>query len=97
MGTGMQENLRYDPKRPYCFAKLECVFPMGDDGLRQTPESCMVCRCKTECLRAAVAGEDGIEVHAETIDRAYEAGMIGFLERWSRRKSLHRKRSPKSR
>ena len=46
--------------RPYCFGKLDNVCPLGQDGLRHSPESCMVCFCKTECLRAAVAGEDGI-------------------------------------
>lgn len=85
------------PQRPYCFAKLECVFPMGDDGLRQTPESCMVCRCRTECLRTAVAGEEGLAVQEEALDRAYQAGMVGFLERWSRRKRIHQQRGGKPR
>lgn len=83
-------------ERPYCFSKLECVFPMGPDGLRQTPESCMVCFCKTECLRTALQGDEGAEVHEEKVDRAYEAGTMGFLERWSRKKALHRRRNTKS-
>jgi hypothetical protein len=82
---------------PYCFAKIENVFPMGDDGLRHTPESCMVCRYKTACLRAAISGADGVAVELERVDRAYEAGMIGFVSRWSRRKTLHRKKPPEGR
>ncbi|MFH1984899.1 MAG: hypothetical protein ABIL58_23915 [Pseudomonadota bacterium] len=79
---------------PYCFAKLENVFPMGDDGLRHTPESCSVCRCKTACLRAAVKSAEGVTVKMECVDRAYHAGMIGFVSRWSRRKALSRKKTP---
>ena len=86
-----------DPKEtkkehPYCFGKLNSVFPMGGDGLRHTPESCMVCRYKTECLREALRHEDGIQVREEKLDRAYAAGMVGFLERWSRKKELHRRK-----
>jgi hypothetical protein len=57
----------------------------------------MVCRCRTECLRTAVAGEEGLAVKEEALDRAYQAGMVGFLERWSRRKRLHQKRDDKPR
>lgn len=77
--------------RPYCFGTLDQVFPMGADGLRCTPESCMVCHCKTECLRAALAGPDGDQVRQEHFQRREEAGKVGFLERWSRRKQLHRR------
>jgi len=77
---------------PYCFAKLEVVFPKGNDGLRHTPESCFVCFCKTECLRTAMGKSEGLEVREECVDRAYESGMIGFLERWSKKKNLHRKK-----
>lgn len=79
-------------ERPYCFSKLECVFPMGPDGLRETPEGCKVCYCKTECLRTAMQGHDAVQVREEKVDRAYEAGMMGFFERWSRKKALHQKR-----
>ena len=79
-------------ERPYCFSKLECVFPMGPDGLRETPEGCRVCYCKTECLRTAMQSVDAVQVREEKVDRAYEAGMMGFFERWSRKKALHQKR-----
>lgn len=84
--------MRQEAEYPYCFGKLENVFPKGDDDLRHTPESCMVCLYKTECLRSAMAKSDGIKVREEKVDRAYSAGMIGFLERWSQKKELHQKR-----
>ena len=77
---------------PYCFGKLENVFPLADDGLRHTPESCLPCLYKTECLRSAVSKGKGLIVHEEKVDRAYAAGAIGFLERWSRKKNLHRQK-----
>jgi hypothetical protein len=77
---------------PYCFGKLENVFPLEKDGLRHTPESCMVCFCKTECLREAVNGPQGRQVHEERLKRAYNSGTISFFERWSRKKALKRKK-----
>ncbi|MGD9251451.1 MAG: hypothetical protein PVG19_09525 [Desulfobacterales bacterium] len=83
-------------ERPYCYGKLECVFPMGENGLRETPESCMVCYCKTECLRTAMQGQAGDQVREEKVDRAYAAGVMGFFERWSRKKALQRPRRAKA-
>ncbi len=77
---------------PYCFGKLDTVFPMAEDGLRHTPESCMVCFCKTDCLRAAVKGPDGVKVREERVERAYGSGTISFVERWSRKKALEKKK-----
>lgn len=79
---------------PECFARLENVFPMGSDGLRHTPAGCRDCDIKTDCLRAAVTGEQGLTVHEERLERAYQAGSVGFLERWSQQKALDR-RKPK--
>lgn len=78
--------------RPYCFGKLETVFPLGEDGLRHSPATCILCPHKTECLRTALKGEDGVRVETEHIDRSYESGSIGFWERWSRRKLLERRK-----
>lgn len=76
-------------KFPPCYGDLEAVFPMGAEGLRQSPESCMPCVYKTECLRKAMAdGRGGITVREEMVDRAYASGMLGFFERWSRKKAL---------
>ena len=70
---------------------LDRVFPIGEDGLRSSPEACLECIHKTECLRSAMAGSGGLTVHEELVDRAYESGMIGFLGRWSKKKDLDRK------
>lgn len=76
--------------QPYCFGKLEIVFPKGADDLRHTPESCFVCRYKTACLKSAMCQSDGMRVKEDSVDRAYQSGMIGFWERWSQKKTLHR-------
>ena len=79
-------------RSPDCFAQLETVFPMGKDGLRNTPETCLACRHKTECLRMVIKGRDGLKVREEQIDRAYNSGRIGFLERWSKKKAIDRQK-----
>lgn len=76
---------------PHCYAILDKVFPMGENGLRQTPERCMVCLYKVECLRTAMGKSDGFKVKEEMIDRAYSSGIIGFFERWSQKKDLQRR------
>jgi hypothetical protein len=81
-----------NPQEKECFGRLEKVFPRGENGLRASPEECIACAGKTACLRAALSGESGDQVRAEKLDRAYRAGAIGFVERWSRRKSLQRRR-----
>ncbi len=81
-----------DEKLPACFGELENVFPTGQDGLRSTPETCLGCSHKTECLRSAMAGADGLKVQEEFVDRAYMSGIIGFIERWSKKKNLNRKK-----
>ena len=78
-------------KYPSCFGMIDRVFPIGENGLRSSPETCLECICKTECLRSAMAGSDGLTVHEELVDRAYDSGMIGFLGRWSKKKDLDRK------
>ncbi len=79
-------------QHPHCFAVLEEVFPMGNDGLRHTSERCDVCVYKVECLRAAMQKPEGLKVKEEVVDRAYSAGVMGFFERWSKKKDLHRRR-----
>jgi hypothetical protein len=77
-------------KCPDCYGNLEKVFPMGEDGLRHSPDDCLACGHKTGCLRAAIGSGDGLKVQEEHIDRAYHSGMISFLERWSKKKHLFR-------
>lgn len=77
-------------QRPDCFADLETVFPLRSDGLRVTPIACLQCIHKTECLRAAMQRKKGLHVREEMIDRAYRSGVVGFLNRWSQKKAIHR-------
>lgn len=80
-----------DKKIPACFGELETVFPKGKNGLRNTPETCLECRHKTECLRSAIDGVGGLTVREEFVDRAYTSGTIGFMERWSKKKEIKRR------
>jgi hypothetical protein len=77
---------------PECFGQLERVFPMGPQGLRQTPEECMCCSHKTICLKQAMSTTGGLNVREEMVERGEKAGAIGFFERWSRKKKLHRQK-----
>lgn len=79
-------------RRPDCYGDLETVFPEGDDGLRHTPTGCFDCPHKTDCLRTAMARPSGLAAREKYVDRAYESGMMGFWERWSRKKALQRRR-----
>jgi len=74
-----------------CFGDLGTVFPKGKHDLRETPEDCLACSYKTECLKNAMEGVDGLKVREEFLDRAYASGKISFLERWSQKKGLKRR------
>ncbi|EIM64285.1 hypothetical protein [Desulfobacter postgatei] len=77
---------------PDCFGDLEKVFPMGPNGLRETPEQCFYhCPVKTNCLQQAMATKNGIQVEEEVIERSSKAGAISFFERWSRKKQAYRR------
>ncbi|MBW1888913.1 MAG: hypothetical protein JRF32_05670 [Deltaproteobacteria bacterium] len=85
-----------DKKRlPPCFGDLETVFPEGADGFRHSPEACLQCAGKTECLRSAMQSGQGLRVRETSVDRAYASGMIGFFERWSQKKELDARRKLK--
>ena len=73
-----------------CFGILDRVFPMGGGGLREVPSECMGCPDKIECLRRAMSTQEGLELKGEMLDRAAATGMIGRLQRWSRKKALNR-------
>jgi hypothetical protein len=83
-------------KRPDCFGDLNHVFPRRSDGLRVTPVGCLQCCEKTLCLRTAMGQEHGSTVREEMLERAYRSGMIGFFQRWSRKKSLNSRKSKTS-
>jgi len=78
-------------ERPPCYGDLNTVFPLGQDGLRGSPDTCLACPHKTECLRRALKGAQGMAVREEKVDRAYASGTMGFLERWSKKKAIHRR------
>ena len=79
-------------ERPLCFGDLDIVFPESEDGLRCSPSTCLACEHKTACLRRAMQGKAGLEIQEANLERAHDAGMVGFLERWSKKKEIHRKR-----
>ncbi len=77
---------------PKCFGSLEKVFPMTDNGLRQTPDDCFFhCSVKTKCLQYAMTTKDGIKIEDEIIDRRTKVGAMNFFERWSRKKQAYNK------
>ena len=41
-------------KYPSCFGVIDSVFPKKENGLRVSPESCIPCSHKTECLKTVV-------------------------------------------
>ena len=76
--------------RRNCFGVLEHVFPVGKEGMREVPSECTGCGQRVPCMKAALASEDGIRFQEERIESSERSGMIGRLERWSRRKQLSR-------
>ena len=81
---------------PKCFGDLQTVFPLRSDGLRVTPISCLQCIHKTPCLRQAMERRSGLRVREEMLERAYRGGMVGFFQRWSQKKTLHRMKKENS-
>ena len=76
--------------KPACFGKLDHVFPKSEDGLRNSPDTCLACELKTQCLRTAMQSKARFAVHEEMVDRAYSSGRLSFWQRWSRKKAVHR-------
>ena len=74
-----------------CFGDLEKVFPMGEDGFRASPPECMQCPMVKPCIQAAMRGTEGLKEEEKRIDRAYECGLIGTFERWSKKKLIRSK------
>lgn len=74
-----------------CFGDLEKVFPLADNGFRTSPAECMKCPMVKPCIQAAMRGVDGLREEEKRVDRAYECGLIGTLERWSKKKLIRRK------
>lgn len=73
-----------------CFGVLDKVFPMGEDGLRETVTTCFDCPHKVACLQAALATKEGLMFRSEILDRAPASGLAGKIKRWSEKKQLNR-------
>ena len=73
---------------PQCFGQLDTVFPVGDEGLRMSPPECMQCPHAKLCLQAAMRTPAGLKLQEERVDQAYKHGLIGKLERWSKKKTI---------
>lgn len=87
----MTDNFKEEEQKE-CFGCLDKVFPKMENGLRQTPDDCYYfCPVKTKCLKKAMATKDGVQVEEEIIKRETKSGAMSFLERWSRRKQMHKK------
>jgi hypothetical protein len=80
-----------DVKKEECFGILEKVFPVGESGLREVAPDCFHCPDRTPCLRKALASRDGLRMREEILERAESRGLVGRLQRWSRKKSLQRR------
>ena len=75
-------------EHPDCFGQLDTVFPVGEEGLRTSPPECMKCSHAKACLQTAMRGPEGLKLQEEKVDQAYKCGLIGKLERWSRKKLI---------
>ena len=73
-----------------CFGILDNVFPISENGLREIVTECFQCPDRVLCLKIALSTEEGIKMREDILDRAAKDGFIGRLQRWSRKKELHR-------
>jgi len=76
--------------QPSCFAQLDTVFPMGAQGLREVSSGCWDCGQRVECLKAAVAGGQGLTEELARREERAVGGVSGFLRRWNRLKTHSR-------
>lgn len=68
---------------------MDKVFPVAEDGFRTSPPECIRCSHAKSCLQAAIRSPKGLRLQEEKVDRAYRYGLIGKLERWSKKKLIH--------
>lgn len=73
-----------------CFGVLDKIFPVGGEGLREIIPDCFDCPDRVSCLKTALSTEEGIEMQEMVINRNADSGLIGRLQRWSRKKELNR-------
>lgn len=85
---------------PACFARLNQVFPLGAEGLREIRPSCRECPEVTPCLRAALDTPEGVTMRAERMEAMeshFGRGPLAFLRRWSELKAIHHAEKEKAR
>nr|HID58624.1 hypothetical protein [Desulfobacterales bacterium] len=75
--------------RPDCYGRLSTIFPVGERGVREIPESCFECLYVRDCLKEAISGPEGLKLQEERIGQAYRSGQIGFFKRWYEKKRIH--------
>ncbi len=96
MTNSVDKTMNKEQEVPECFGNLEKVFPMGEKGLRQTPDDCFFhCPVKTRCLRQAIGSKEGTKVEEEIVERSDKVGALNFFERWSRKKQIHKRKNEK--
>jgi len=88
LGSRTKDMVDNGTDRPECFGQLDTVFPMGEDGFRTSPPECMKCAHAKSCLQAALRSPEGLKLQEEKVDQSYEYGLIGKLERWSKKKLI---------
>jgi hypothetical protein len=74
-----------------CFGKLNQVFPIGREGLREVTSSCFGCSKLKACLEAALSTGEGLALRLEALDRGAPVGIVGRVKHWSERKELVRR------
>jgi hypothetical protein len=78
-----------------CFGKLNQVFPMGPEGLREVTSSCFDCSELKTCLETALSTRQGLALRLEALDRSGPVGIMGRVKHWSERKELVRRMKAK--
>jgi len=77
-----------------CYGRLDKVFPLGPDGLRHSPEECLACPDKVDCLKTALASPQGAVVERGGVGPAQGLGrLVKGLGRWSRLKAARQRES----
>ncbi len=69
---------------------MDKVFPLGMEGLRETPPTCFECPHRKACLEKALATREGIALRSEVLERAPVKGLVERVKRWSEKKQLSR-------
>jgi hypothetical protein len=78
-----------------CFGKLNQVFPMGSEGLREVTSTCFGCSELKACLESALCTRQGLAVRLEALDRSGPVGIVARAKHWSERKDLVRRMKAK--